>query len=115
MSRLVASAVAALLASSAAAQGGPPGSRGGPPPPAYAPPPAQPQAGTPAQLQTQPPAPPRGDSKAITEVKSLGKRGLQKVAPKLGPAEKVVRKKGDTIVDRAVDFAAEQAGAAPRK
>jgi hypothetical protein len=48
-------------------------------------------------------------------VKSLRRLGLKKVAPKGGPLEKLVQKRGDTIVDRAVDLAAEQAGVAPRK
>jgi hypothetical protein len=107
----------ALVAAAAAAQAPspPPWAPQPPPPPPRAQPrpaPAQPASG--AQPQPQPAAK-AAEPKALSEVKSLGKQGLRKVAPKKGPAEKLVKKHGDTLVDRAVDLAADQAGVAPHR
>ena len=101
MPRLLVALASAVLATTAAAQAAPPPAG----PPGAAPPPAS----APAQ-----PAPAGGNAKAIDKAKSLGKLGLQRVAPKLGRAEKLVRK-ADPVVEKAVDLAAEKAGLAPRR
>ena len=115
MLRPVTFLAAALVASSSAAQVSSPPQWAPRPaqPPAAQPPPAAPQA-QPASAPEQPAANP-AEPKAVAEVKSLGKQGLRKVAPKKGPAEKLVKKHGDKLVDRAVDLAAEQAGVNPRR
>jgi hypothetical protein len=68
---------------------------------------AKPQAASPA-------APPHGrNEEAISKVKETGKREVEKLAPKAGRAEKIVRDQAPKVVDRVVDFAAELTGAAP--
>ena len=99
MPRLLLALAAAALATTAAAQSAPPSAGAAPPP-----------ASAPAQ-----PAPAGGNAKAIDKVKSFGKLGVQKVAPKLGRAEKLVRKGADPVIDKAVDLAAERSGLAPRR
>ena len=76
----------------------------------------------PVAAQTPPPAASAGaqpaqggSSKAIEKAKAFGKLGVEKVAPKLGKAEKIVRKQAEPVVDKAVDFAAEKTGLAPRR
>src|SRR4051812_9711145 len=112
MARLFLAAAFALLGSSAAAQ-----SWRVPVDPPPQPPPAR--ATAPAQAapagQAQPAQPSGSNGKAIDQAKSLGKRGLQKVAPKLGKAEKLVNKQGDRIVDQAVDLAAQKGGFGVKK
>lgn len=87
---------AALLATTAAAQTAPP---------ARHPPPAS----TPARS-----APSGSNARAIEKAKALGKQGVEKVAPKLGRAEKLVRK-AEPEVDKVIDFAVEKAGLAPAR
>jgi hypothetical protein len=118
MARLPAAVALALLSSIAAAEEPlpwapqpPPSARPAPPPAAAAPPA---QAAAPAQ--PAPPAPARTQNeKAVDEAKSLGKKGVLKVAPKLGKAEKLVTKQGGHVLDQAIDLLADKSGFAPVK
>ena len=118
MARLaVAVAVALTLLSSVAAADQlpwapqpPPSAR--PTPPAAAAAPAQ--AAAPAEPAH--PAPARTQNeKAVDEAKSLGKKGVLKVAPRLGKAEKIVTKQGGHVLDQAIDLLADKSGFVPVK
>ncbi len=109
MARLVAFVAVALLASAAAAQHHAPPASAPPASPAPAPAAQQPGA-APAQ-----PAPKGGNAKVVDEAKVIGKKGLLKVAPRLGKAEKVVTKQGGNVLDQAIDLLADKAGFAPVK
>lgn len=99
MLRVLAVAAASALLATAAAQTASPAAR-----------PSAPPASSPARS-----APSGSNARAIEKAKSLGKHGIEKVAPKLGRAEKVVRKAEPAVekaLDQAIDFAAEKAGLA---
>jgi hypothetical protein len=118
MARLLAAVALALLWSIAAAEEPlpwaprpPPGASPASPPSAAAPPAqaaAPVQAAQPAQARTQ-------NEKAVDEAKSLGKKGVLKVAPKLGKAEKIVTKQGGHVLDQAIDLLADKSGFIPVK
>lgn len=105
MLRALVAAAAALLASTAAAQA--PHVPGAPPAPAAASPAAPSSA--------QPAAPGGANAKAVDKAKALGKREVERAAPRLGKAEKLVRKQGGNVVEKAVDLAVESFGLFPGK
>ena len=80
----------------------PPSARPAPPPAAAAP------AQQPAPARTQ-------NEKVVDEAKLLGKKGVIKVAPKLGKAEKLVSKQGGHVLDQAIDLLADKSGFVPVK
>ena len=109
MARLSVAIALALLSSVAAAEQPLPWAPQPPPSARPAPPPA---AAAPAQQ----PAPARTQNeKVVDEAKSLGKKGVIKVAPKLGKAEKLVSKQGGHALDQAIDFLADKSGFIPVK
>jgi hypothetical protein len=109
MARLSVAIALALLSSVAAAEQPLPWAPQPPPSARPAPPPA---AAAPAQQ----PAPARTQNeKVVDEAKSLGKKGVIKVAPKLGKAEKLVSKQGGHVLDQAIDLLADKSGFIPVK
>jgi len=89
-----------------------------PPPSARPAPPAAPAAPAHAAAPAEPapPAPARTQNeKAVDEAKSLGKKGVLKVAPRLGKAEKIVTKQGGHVLDQAIDLLADKSGFVPVK
>ena len=118
MARLSVAVALALLSSIAAAEEPlpwapqpPPSARPAPPPAAAAAP-----AQAPAPAQSAQPAPARTQNeKAVDEAKSLGKKGVLMVAPRLGKAEKIVTKQGGHVLDQAIDLLADKSGFAPVK
>jgi hypothetical protein len=101
MRRSLAAAILALaLATAAAAQ---PATQPAPKPA------AKPQGGSAPEAAAGP------NADAISKVKDFAKRETEKLAPKAGRAEKVVKDQAPKLLDKLVDFAAEATGAAPGK
>jgi hypothetical protein len=117
MRRTLAAAILGLATAAAAAETPP--STSPSPAPTHKPRQATPHASTkpPASAKPQaanPAAAPRGrNEEAIAKLKEAGKREAERLAPKAGRAEKIVREQAPKVVDRVVDFAAELTGAAP--
>ena len=87
---------------------------------AHADPPPAPKhaAETPAQRPGTAPATaaPQGrNEQAISKLKELGKRETERLAPRAGRAEKVVRDQAPKAIDQLVDWAAQWTGAEPAK
>ena len=97
MRRVLAAAILAL-ATPAIAQTTPQGA----PKPA-----AKPQGGSAPAAAAGP------NADAISKVKDFAKRETEKLAPKAGRAEKVVKDQAPKLIDKLVDFAADATGAAP--
>ena len=117
MARLSVAIALALLSSVAAAEQPLPWAPQ-PPPSARPAPPAAPAAPAHAAAPAEPapPAPARTQNeKAVDEAKSLGKKGVLKVAPRLGKAEKIVTKQGGHVLDQAIDLLADKSGFVPVK
>jgi hypothetical protein len=102
MRRTIAAAV--LGVATAAAAQTPPASA------AAAPKPKQATAAA-TNAQAAPKAP---NADAIAKVKDFAKRESDRLAPKAGRAEKIVKDQAPKAIDKLVDFAADWSGAAPR-